>query len=178
MKRVGFVTILMLVLLVFTFSDSSAQIGFKGVGGHLGFVDGEGSLSGILFGGHVNLGEIIPGLALTPSFDYWSDSGANILNINGDVRYYFPTDGNIDFFAGGGLALVRVSVDDTTIPDPFNPGNTITFEGGSDTELGLNLGGGASIPLSDNLVGTAMLVYGTKGEQIKIMGGVTYMLGQ
>ncbi len=178
MKRVGFIAVFMLVLLAFTFSDSSAQIGFQGVGGHVGFVDGEGSLSGILFGGHVNLGEIIPGLALAPSFDYWSDSGANILNINGDVRYYFPTGGNIDFFAGGGLAIVRVSVDDITFPDPFNPGNTITIEGGSDTELGLNLGGGASIPLSDNLVGTAMLVYGTKAEQIKIMGGVTYMLGQ
>ena len=131
MKRVGFVSILMLVLLGFTLSDSSAQIGFNGVGGHVGFVDGEGSLSGILFGGHVNLGEIIPGLAIAPSFDYWSDSGANILNINGDVRYYFPTDGNIDFFAGGGLAIVRIS------------------NGTSDTELGLNLGGGASIPLSD-----------------------------
>ncbi len=160
MNRVGFVSILMLVLLIFSFSDTSAQIGFKGVGGHVGCVNGKGSLSGILFGGHVNLGDIIPGLALAPSFDYWSDSGIDILNINGDVRYYFPTDGNIDFFAGGGLAIVRFS------------------NGGSDMEFGLNLGGGASIPLSDNLVGTAMLVYGTEAEQIKIMGGVTYMLGQ
>jgi len=176
MKRVGFVSILMLVLLIFSFSDTSAQIGFKGVGGHVGCVNGKGSLSGILFGGHVNLGEIIPGLALAPSFDYWSDSETNILNINGDVRYYFPTDGNIDFFAGGGLALVRFSSDKQTFTDP-DTGITITSGGGS-TKLGLNLGGGASIPLSDNLVGTATLVYGTKGEQIKIMGGVTYMLGQ
>ena len=115
---------------------------------------------------------------MAPSVDYWSDSGSNVLNINGDVRYYFPTSGNIDFFAGGGLAIVRGSSDDITGPDPNNPSNTITFKGGSSTKLGLNLGGGASKPLSDNLVGTAMLVYGTEAEQIKIMGGVTYMLGQ
>ncbi len=171
MKRVGFVSILILVLLVFTFSDSSAQIGFKGVGGHLGYVAGEGSLSGILFGGHVDLGEVIPNLAIAPSVDYWSDSGLSILNINADVRYYFPTEGNIDFFATGGLALVRVSIDD--ISTPFG-----TVGGGSNTEIGLNLGGGASKSLSDNLVGTAMLVYGTQADQIKIMGGVTYMMGQ
>ncbi len=170
MKGVGFIAAFMLVLLAFTFSDSAAQIGFEGVGGHVGFVNGEGSLSGILFGGHVNLGDIVPGLAITPGFDYWSDSSVDILNINGDLRYYFPTGGNIDFFATGGLAVVRVSVPEVTTQ--FG-----TFGGGSDTELGLNLGGGASIPLSDNLVGTAMLVYGTKGEQIKIIGGVTFMLG-
>ena len=76
------------------------------------------------------------------------------------MRYYFPTEGNVDLFAEGGLAIIRTGGDAP-----------------SSTEFGLNLGGGASIPLSDNLVGTAMLVYGTEAEQIKIMGGVTFMMG-
>jgi len=166
MKRVGFVSILMLVLLVFSFSDSSAQIGFKGVGGRLGFVSADGSVSTIVFGGHVNLGEIIPGLELVPSIDYWSESILNWLSINGNVRYYFPTSGNIDFFGGGGLAFNRSSVD-------LGPLGDI-----SDTGISLNLMGGADMPLSDNLVGTAMIMFNTDGRQIKIMGGVTYMLSQ
>ena len=170
MKRVGFVTILMLVLLVFTFSDSSAQIGFKGVGGRLGFVTADASQSGIIFGGHVNLGEIIPGLALVPNLDYWSND-FDFLSVNANVRYYFPSGGNIDLFALGGLGFVRVST-----PDIMTILGTI--EGGSATEFGLNLGGGAEIPLSDNLKGVGMLIFNTEASQIKIMGGVTYMLGQ
>ena len=171
MKRVvPDITILMLVLLVFTFSDSSAQIGFKGVGGRLGFVTADASQSGIIFGGHVNLGEIIPGLALVPSVDYWSDD-LDFLSINGNVRYYFPSGGNIDLFAVGGLGFVRISVPE--VSTPFG-----TVGGGSATEIGLNLGGGAEIPLSDNLKGVGMLIFNTEGSQIKIMGGVTYMLGQ
>jgi len=171
MKRVGFVSILILVLLVFTLSDSSAQIGFKGVGGRLGFVNADASQSGIIFGAHVNLGEIIPGLAIVPSLDYWSDD-LDFLSINGNVRYYFPSGGNIDLFAVGGLGFVRVSVPEVTVPG-FG-----TVGGGSSTEIGLNLGGGAEIPLSDNLKGSAMLIFNTEASQIKIMGGVTYMLGQ
>ena len=165
MKRVGFVSILILVLLVFTLSDSSAQIGFKGVGGRLGFVTADGSQSGIIFGAHVNLGEIIPGLALVPNIDYWSDS-IDYLSVNANVRYYFPTGGSVDLFALGGLGFVRVKVD-------LGPFGSV-----SNTEFGLNLGGGAEIPLSDNLKGVGMLVLNTEGTQIKIMGGVTYMLGQ
>lgn len=171
MKRVGFITIFMLVLLVFSFSDSSAQIGFKGVGGRLGFVTADGNVSTIVFGGHVNLGEIIPGLVIVPSIDYWSESILNWLSINGNVRYYFPTGGNIALFGGGGLAFNRTSVD---IPS-FGG-----FGGGSvsDTGISINLTGGAEMPISDTLVGTAMIMFNTDGSQIKIMGGVTYMLGQ
>jgi len=165
MKRVGLISVIMLVLLIFTFSDSSAQIGFKGVGGRLGFVTADGSQSGIIFGGHVNLGEIIPGLALVPNIDYWSDT-IDYLSVNANVRYYFPTGGSVDLFGLGGLGFVRVKVD-------LGPLGSV-----SNTEFGLNLGGGAEIPLSDNLKGVGMLVFNTEGSQIKIMGGVTYMLGQ
>lgn len=165
MKRVGFVSIIMLLLLVFTFSDSSAQIGFKGVGGRLGFVTADASQSSIIFGGHVNLGEIIPGLALVPSLDYWSDD-IDFLSVNGNARYYFPTGGNIDLFGLGGVGFVRVKAD-------LGP-----FGSATNSEFGLNLGGGAEIPLSDNLKGTAMLIFNTEASQIKILGGVTFMLGQ
>lgn len=173
MKRIGISGLCMLILMGLTFSESAAQLGFKGVGGRLGFVSADGDVGTIVFGGHVNLGEIIPGLALVPSLDYWTEStdvlgvsfDQSALSINGDVRYYFPTGGNIDLFAEGGLGIVRVSVD-TQLGDD------------SKTEIGLNLGGGAEIPFSDNLVGTAMLIFNTEGSQIKIMGGVTFLLGE
>jgi len=171
MKRVGIIAVFMLVLLVFSFSDSSAQIGFKGVGGRLGFVSASG-VSTIVFGAHVNLGEIIPGLVIVPSIDYWSESLLNWLSINGNVRYYFPTGGNIELFGGGGLAFNRTSVDIPVIPG-FTTGGSV-----SSTGISLNLMGGADMPLSDNLVGTAMIMFNTDASQIKIMGGVTYMLGQ
>ena len=170
MKRVGFVSILMLVLLVFTLSDSSAQIGFKGVGGSLGFVTADASQSGIIFGGHVNLGEIIPGLALVPDVDYWSDD-LDFFSVNANVRYYFSSGESVGLFALGGVGFVRVSVPE--VSTPFG-----TVGGGSATEFGLNLGGGAEIPLSDNLKGVGMLIFNTEASQIKFMGGVTYMLGQ
>lgn len=161
MKKVGTFFAITALIVAFGIGDVAAQnIGFKGVGGRLGFVDAKGIDGTIIFGGHVHLGEIIENLVLIPSVDYFSKSSVDFLSINGNVRYYFPTSGNIDLFAGGGLAIVRVS------------------NGASDTELGLNLKGGAEMPLSDNLVGTAELIYVTKGEQIKIMGGITFLLGQ
>ncbi len=176
MKRVGFVSILMLVLLVFTFSDSSAQadIGFKGVGARLGYVDADFINGTILFGGHADLGSIIENLVIMPSIDYFSKNSVKFLSINANVRYYFPTSGDIDFFAGGGLAFVRVDLPDVTVTVPGLP--TIT-SGGSSTGLGLNLKGGAEMPISDNMKGTAELIYVTEGSQIKIMGGVTFMMG-
>lgn len=177
MKKVGMLITMIALVVAFGTGDAVAQssLGFKGVGGRLGYLDADGLDSGtIVFGAHVYLGEIIPQLALVPSIDYAKKSqdvgtvevDVSALSINGDVRYYFPTGGNVDIFAEGGLAWVRTKADAGQFGDV------------SESEIGLNLGGGAEIPLSDNLVGTAMLIYVTEGEQIKIMGGITFLLGQ
>lgn len=172
MKSIGIAALCTLILLGFTFSDSAAQLGFRGVGGGLGFVKPNNIDGTVLFGGQVDLGEIIPGLALVPMVDFFSKSGFDFFSINGNVRYYFPTSSNLDFFATGGLAIVRVSVPEINVPGFGTAG------GGSNTEIGLNLGGGVDIPLTDKLVGTGQIIYVTEGEQIKIIAGVTVLLGQ
>jgi len=180
MKRVGFVSILILVLLVFTFSDSSAQIGFKGVGAHLGYVDAEGIDGTIMFGGHVNLGEIIPGLSLVPSVDYWSksfDTGVagvssdfSQISVNANVAYAFPVGESINVMAVGGIGWVRVKVEASV--SGFGSVSV------TDSGIGLNLGGIVSVPVSDNLSVGGGIIYATEGEQIKIIGGFTFWLGQ
>ena len=171
MKRVGLVSVVMLVLLVFSFSDSSAQLGFKGIGAHLGYADGGLSPGAIMFGGHANLGEIIPGLSLMPVVDYWSKDGISQFSINGDVAYALPVSESVKVMAIGGLSYVKFSSDDVVVPG-FG-----TIGGVSVSGIGLNLGGIVSVPVSDNMSVGGALVYETKGEQLKIIGGFTFWLG-
>ncbi|MFQ5675174.1 MAG: outer membrane protein [bacterium] len=171
MKRMGITAFCAFALLGLTFNDSAAQLGFRGVGGGIGYVKPNDVDGTVLFGGQVNLGEIVPGLALVPMVDFFSKSDFDFFSINGNVRYYFPTSSNLDFFATGGLAIVRVSAPTVNVPG-------FGSAGGSNTEIGLNLGGGVDIPLTDKLVGTGQIIYVTEGEQIKIIAGVTVLLGQ
>ncbi|MFQ5603199.1 MAG: hypothetical protein ACE5HS_08015 [bacterium] len=162
MKKAASIFACTLIILAFAFNNSEAQsIGLTGVGGRLGFVDASRTNGTIILGVHAELGEIIENLALVPSIDYFSKHSVSYLSFNGNVRYYFPSSSHIDFFGGGGLALLRVDL----------PAGL-----GSDTSLGLNLLGGADFPVSDNLIATAQLIYNTEGDQIKILGGITYLI--
>ena len=173
MKREGIIAVFMLILLTFTVNSSVAQIGFKGVGAHLGYVDAEGIDGTIMFGGHVNLGEIIPGLSLVPSVDYWSKSVSELgvdvdfsqLSVNGNVAYALPVGESINVMAVGGIAWVRVKAD------------VSGFGSATDSGIGLNLGGIVSVPVSDNLSVGGGIIYTTEGEQLKIIGGFTFWLG-
>lgn len=164
MKRILSGLIFMLMAMSITFHNSMAQgINLKGIGGRLSVVDPEGTGGTIGFGGHLHLGEVIPFLVLYPSLEYWSKSSISSFTINGDVRYYFPTPGNIDFFAGGGLAISFISID-------------LGNRDENDTDIGLNLLGGADFPVSENLVATAKLKYLVSDRNVlKITGGITYL---
>lgn len=164
-----FATVVAVVLVaVFGMSDVFAQgLGFMGVGGRLGYAKPSDFDGSIAFGAHVHLGEIIENLVLMPNVDYFSKDEVSFLSVNGNVRYYFPTEGAVDLFAGGGLGFVRVSVD-------------LGQFGGdvSETEIGLNLLGGADFAVAENIAITGQVIYVTEGEQIKVLGGVTYFLSQ
>ncbi|MFQ5823147.1 MAG: outer membrane beta-barrel protein [bacterium] len=166
MRKFLVVNFAIVLVLSITFSNSKAQgLGFKGVGGRLSFVDPESPIgSTIGFGGHVHLGEIITNLALYPSLEYWSKSDVSSFVINGNVRYYFPTSGNIDLFGGGGLAISFVNIETAS-----GDNNT--------TDIGLNLLGGADFPIGENLVATAKLTFLISDiDVLKITGGITYLL--
>lgn len=148
----------------------SQSMGFKGVGGRLGFVKPNNIDGAVIFGAHVHLGEIIENLVLMPSIDYFSKSSVDFFSINGNVKYYVPASESINVFGGGGLAIVHTSAPSVNVPG-------VGKVGGSDTKLGLNILGGADFPVADNLTATAQIIYVTKGEQFKVLGGITYMLG-
>ncbi len=148
--------------MLFVANQTMAQgLGFKGVGGRLFFADPEGAGGTIGLGGHVHLGEIINNLVWHPSLEYFKKSGTSSITINGDIRYYFPTPGNVDFFAGGGLAIQFLN------------------NGGDQTDLGLDILGGADFPIADNLVATAKIKFLISDvDVLKITGGITYLLGK
>lgn len=137
------------------------NLGFHGIGGRLGFVDADGLDGAIVFGWHVDLGEIHKNLVLFPSIDYFSKNKTDILSLNGNLRYYFPSKSTVDFFAGGGLALMI-----TNRP-----------RGRGDNELSLNLTGGADFSWRNNLIVTGQLIYSSELDQIKFMAGITVLVG-
>ena len=89
MKRVGIAGLCMLILLSLTFGESAAQLVFQEVGGRVVFVSADNDVSTIVFGGHVNLGEIIPGLALVPSVDYWTHSTTDISGVSVPTNQFY-----------------------------------------------------------------------------------------
>lgn len=170
-----FITAVMMVALVCGFAASSyAQIGFNGIGGRLGFVKPESIDGTVAFGVHANLGEVIENLVLFPSIDYWTKSEGPLdfsqLGINADARYYFPSGGDMSFFAGGGLGILITSADIDL--GPFGSADA------SSTDIGLDLLGGLDMPVGENLIFTAeaRLVLSDL-QSFKIFAGITYALG-
>jgi hypothetical protein len=76
--------------------------------------------------------QLAEGFAIVPDFTWYFPDGGDYFEINGDLAYYFPVaaDSPVLPFAFGGLSIGRVSVD------------LGQFGEASDTDVGLNLGGG------------------------------------
>ncbi|MCH7680117.1 outer membrane beta-barrel protein, partial [candidate division KSB1 bacterium] len=112
--------------------------------------------------------------------DYWSksfDTGVpgvssdfSQISVNANVAYAFPVGESINVMAVGGIGWVRVKAEASV--SGFGSAS-VTNSG-----IGLNLGGIVSVPVSDNLSVGGGIIYATEGEQIKIIGGFTFWLGQ
>ncbi len=125
----------------------AADIGFKGIGGHLALSDTGGAGSAVAFGANADMGEFIPSLAFRPSVTYWSKTyyqewKISQFRLNADVRYEFAVNSSVKPYAGGGLALVRTSW-----------GGPVAYYSASGTGVSVNLLGGATLPLTDRLDG-------------------------
>lgn len=88
-----------------------------------------------VFGAQAVLGRTLKFMRFAPSIDAGFGSGTSTLLLNADVRLFsFTTPGSqAHLYAGGGPALAFLSVKD----------------GGSDTEVGLNLVTGLTFPLGE-----------------------------
>lgn len=76
--------------------------------------------------------QLAEGFAIVPDFTWYFPDGMDYFEINGDVAYFFPVaaDAPVMPFAFGGLSIGRASID------------LGQFGSASDTDVGLNLGGG------------------------------------
>ena len=81
----------------------------------------------VLLGGQLELAPVAHNLYIIPSGDLGLGDDATTLSFNGDLQYRFVSRSSVRFYAGGGLSLFYVNV---------NNG------GGSDTNLGLSALGG------------------------------------
>lgn len=160
---------ILLVLLLIAGSTCYAQ---KYIGG------------GIAFGSEIEtLGLGITGeyfvteeISIAPSLIYFlpRDLGGDLkyrqtdININGN--YHFDTDTGLDLYAQAGLNFAIVSL-------PFINPFTGERVKNSDTEVGLNIGGGFNYQWQDNLMPFVEARYTISGfDQLVLMGGIKFII--
>jgi hypothetical protein len=171
MKKVLFIAALFCMV-----SLASAQIGFNGVGAHIGYVSPEDVDGTIGFGAQADLGTLMPQLGLFAYVDYWgksytvygADASYSVIDIAAIVKYYF-SEAKMKPFAGGGLGLDMASAKVKT--------EYLGEVSDSKTSLAVHLLGGVATQLSPNLDGFAELKYTlADGNYLTIQAGATYKL--
>jgi opacity protein-like surface antigen len=177
------------VLGVFLFCIAASQnawatsdLGFKRLGVDVGIVDPEAAGSTLGFGGFADLGTLSPDVRLSTHLGYWNKSesafGAEAsvrdISVGLRARYLFHMDSpTIQPYVGGGPGLhffhAEVSV-------PGFPGMSAED---SSTKLGMDLGGGASMPLSPKTDVFGEMWYTLSDiDQFAFKAGVSFRLGQ
>lgn len=185
MKKIALMLV-MGALLGSTALFAQSGIGLYGIGARLGYIMPEDPIESTLgFGAHVDLGTIMPNLTLHGYVDYWSksydeldyvESSFSLLGITAVAKYHFNVAGNIKPYAGGGLGL-NIGSAEAKYTGPYSDLVGNSESSSSDSELGLNLVGGAAMELSPTLDGFAEARYNTGGvDYLGLYIGVTYKL--
>lgn len=165
---------------------AQAEIGFKGVGGKVGFVMPEDPIDNTFgFGAVVDFGTITPDIKIGAIFEFWSKSYCEEsamfdadwtiteIIIGPMVKYCFPSESQFKPYVGGGLGFT-IGKSKFETNDPYF-GNQETSS--SDSEIGFFFGGGVDYELSPNLLGFVEAKYHLDGaDYLGIFVGVTYLL--
>ena len=184
------VPILLICMMPLQNAWAKTDLGFNRVGVDAGLVDPEGPGSTVGFGAYADLGTLAPDVRLSSQLGYWSDTAnefgtkATLRDITMGARavYLFHmTSPKFQPFAGGGLSL-HFFHEKVTIPaQDLGGGVIIPAMSASDsvTKLGLDLGGGASTPLSPkaNLYGEFWYT-AADIDQISMKAGVSFQLSK
>lgn len=139
---------------------ATSDIGFKGIGPRIGYVDVEGGLDGAVeFGAAFEFGEFVRQLHWDGSVSFWS-AGRDYRHYNGvdyrnygwslrdfvlrsGVNYHF-IEGDWEPYAGGGLGLHFYSWDYSGAP---------TFSNATSNKLGLYIDGGVEHKFNEKWLG-------------------------
>jgi opacity protein-like surface antigen len=166
-------------------AGGGSDIGFKSIGGALGYVSPEDLDGAFSIGAFADLGMITPDIGLEARLDWWSHSEEepaaftefNVQDIilGARAKYYFEVDGaNWQPFAGAGLAMHFLSAEMTTSV----PGFPSISDDASDTKLGLDIGGGIKMPVNPRADFLAESWYSIVSDvsQFALRVGMTYHL--
>ena len=160
---------------------AQTDIGFKGIGGRLGYVDPDGPDGTILFGVVADLGTWVPQLHWDASIAYWSsgeegpgwDASWSDLAFRSTVKYHF-IEGPWEPYAGGGIGLHMISFS----YDYNGPGYPGDYDD-SESDFALVVLGGVEHKFNAQWKGSAELMFDFgDAEQTSIQFNVIYMLGQ
>jgi hypothetical protein len=179
-----FVTSCILLAACCTVASAKSDIGFKGIGPRIGYVDPEGNLDGsVEFGVAFEFGEFVRQLHWDGSVSFWSTgrdyqyyNGNNYRKYNWSLRdlvlrsgvnYHF-VEGEWVPYAGGGLGLHFYSWDYSGAP---------YYNNASDTKLGLYVDGGIEHQFSVNWTGQMQLQFDfAEPDQTALLFNLIYRL--
>ena len=174
----------LMICVLGSISVAETDIGFKGIGGKLGFIMPESNIDNTLgFGVNADLGSVSM-FNVYGYLDYWAkgyEEGSfewsySVISIAAIGKYFFEVEGEFKPYAGAGLGFDIASVDAEYTGPAF--GFEDTFESSeSEFDLALHILGGATYALSPTLNGFAELKYATGGiDYFGIYVGVMYKL--
>lgn len=182
---------LALAICAFAVQDAMAEsnMGLKALGVNAGLVSPEDIDETLGFGVFADWGNFSPQWALGTNIDYWSKSEnmgdfgfgsveASIRDISVTTRakYLFAVSSpKFQPFVGGGLGLHFLRAEVTFPEDPFFPEETVSD---TQTELGIDLGGGFRTPIgaSTELAGDLWYSIVDDFSQLSMKVGVAFRM--
>jgi hypothetical protein len=153
MKRKAVFVVLALGLLSAQQAMAQAKLGFNAIGASAAFVSPQDLDGTFGLGVFADIGRISPNIGLEPNIEFWSKSDnqfgleTSLRDISVGMRgkYYFQvTNPKVRPFAGAGLGMHFLHAEASSNIPGFG---TFTATG-SDTKLGLDIGGGISTPMN------------------------------
>jgi hypothetical protein len=148
MKRIVFLLVLG-SLVASVPAMAASDLGLKRIGATLGYIDPEALGGTVSFGVIADHGTFAPRWGLESRLEYWNSSEGSFgveasirdIALGARTKYYFPVQNpRIRPFAGAGLGMHFLNTTVVITQPGFPP---MTAEG-SQTELGLDLGGGVA----------------------------------
>lgn len=181
---VGFAVALALCACAVQDATAASNMGLKALGGNVGLVSPEDIDETVGLGVFADWGNLSPSWALGSNLDYWSKSedlgfGTDVsvrdISFSTRAKYLFAVSSpKFQPFVGGGLGLhfLRAEV---SFDDPFFGEETYSD---TQTELGIDLGGGFRTPLgaSSELAGDLWYSIVDDFSQLSLKVGVAFRM--